>query len=88
MAEAKIKENLRCARSDRGREFLSTKFKDYCEENGILRQLTTPNTPQQNGVVERRNQTIMGLVRSMLKGKKITTRAMGRSSNYVCSCLE
>ena len=67
MAEVEIKENLRCARSDCGGEFLSTKFKDYCEENGILQQLTTPHTSQQNGVVERRNQTVMGLVRSMLK---------------------
>ena len=72
MAEAVIKEKLRCARSDRGGEFLSTEFKNYCEENGILRQLTTPHTPQQNVVVERRNQTIMGLLRSMLKGKKLS----------------
>ena len=68
MAEAEVNRKLKCARSDRGGEFLSTEFILYCEENGILRQLTTPYTPQQNGVVERRNRTIMGLVRSMLKG--------------------
>ena len=71
MAEAEIKRKLKCARSDCGGEFLSKEFLLYYEENGILRELTTPYTPQQNGVVERRNQTIMGLVRSMLKGKKL-----------------
>ena len=59
--------------------FLSTEFILYCEENGILRQLTTPYTPQQNGVVERRNRTIMGLVRSMLKGKKLPLELWGEA---------
>ena len=59
MAEAEIKRKLKCARSDRGGEFLSKEFNLYCEENGILRQLTSPYTPQQNGVVERRNRTVM-----------------------------
>ena len=72
MAEAEVKEKLRCARSDHGGEFMSTEFKKYCEEDGIQRQLTAPHTPHQNGVLERRNRTIMGLVRSMLKGKKLS----------------
>ena len=55
MAEAEIKRKLKCERSDRGGEFLSKEFILYCEENGILRQLTAPYTPQQSGVVERRN---------------------------------
>ena len=84
MSEAKIKEKLRCARSDRGGEFLSKEFKLYCEENGILRQLTTPHTPQQNGVVERRNRTVMGLVRSMFKGKKLPHELWGEA---VTTCV-
>ena len=79
MAEAEIKRKLKCARSDRGGEFLSKEFILYCEENGILRQLTTPYTPQKNGVVERRNLTIMGLVRSMLKGKKLPLELWGEA---------
>ena len=39
MAEAKIKGKLKCARSDRGGEFLSRELNLYCEENGILRHL-------------------------------------------------
>ena len=45
MAETEIKGKLRCARSDRGGEFLSKEFNLYCKENGILRQLTAPHTP-------------------------------------------
>jgi transposase InsO family protein len=37
-----------------------------CEEKGILRQLTIPYTPQQNGVAERRNRTLLEMIRSMM----------------------
>ncbi|GJV39898.1 zinc finger, CCHC-type containing protein [Tanacetum coccineum] len=46
-----------CTRTDRGGEFTSREFTRYCKENGILRQLTAPYSPQQNGIVERRNRT-------------------------------
>ena len=41
-------------RSDHGGEFENHKFDDFCNENGILHQFSTPRTPQQNGVVERK----------------------------------
>jgi transposase InsO family protein len=43
-----------------GGEFNSTEFTKHCAEHGVRRQLTTPYTPQQNGVVERRNQMVVG----------------------------
>nr|GEX60086.1 zinc finger, CCHC-type [Tanacetum cinerariifolium] len=54
-------------RTDRGGEFTSNEFMQYCKENGIARQLTAPYSPQQNGVVERRNRTIMSTTRCMMK---------------------
>jgi hypothetical protein len=54
-----------------GGEFTSRSLSDYCTELGIGRELTTPFTPQQNGVVERRNQTLVGAARSMLKAKSL-----------------
>lgn len=54
-------------RSDRGGEFTSQQFSSFCEDHGIKRQLTTPYSPQQNGVCERKNRTVLGLVRSVLK---------------------
>ena len=41
----------------------------YCADQGVQRHLTAPYSPQQNGVVERRNQTIVGMARSLLKVK-------------------
>ena len=46
-------------RSDRGGEYLDEDFISYLTDNGILSQLTAPGTPQQNGVVERRNRTML-----------------------------
>nr|GEY18901.1 ribonuclease H-like domain, reverse transcriptase, RNA-dependent DNA polymerase [Tanacetum cinerariifolium] len=61
---------LRMLITDRGGEFTSNEFTKYCKENGISRQLTAPYSPQQNGVVERRNKTVLSTTRSMMKAMK------------------
>jgi len=58
-------------RTDRGGEFTSNEFEEFCKVQGISRQLTAAYTPQQNGVAERKNRTIMNMVRSMLVEKKV-----------------
>jgi len=55
MVENQTSLKLQCLRSDRGGEFTSGEFIDFCEKHGIRRQLFAPRTPQQNGVVERKN---------------------------------
>nr|GFA52178.1 retrovirus-related Pol polyprotein from transposon TNT 1-94 [Tanacetum cinerariifolium] len=62
---------IKSMKSDRGGEFLSKEFNKYCEDNRIQRFITDPYSPQQNGVVERKNRTILNMVRSMLKTKKM-----------------
>ncbi|KAL0426868.1 UNVERIFIED_CONTAM: Retrovirus-related Pol polyprotein from transposon TNT 1-94 [Sesamum latifolium] len=62
---------IKILRTDRGGEFLYNLFLDYCKENGIKRQLTVSYTPQQNGLAERKNRTIVEMARSMLKGKGV-----------------
>jgi transposase InsO family protein len=57
---------VKALRTDRGRQYLFDEFKQICEEKEILRQLTIPYTPQQNGVAERRNQTLLEMIRSMM----------------------
>ena len=64
-----------------GGEFTSDEFKTLCDKSGIKKQLTAPYTPQQNGVVERKNRTIMGLVRSMLKEKELPLELWGEAIN-------
>ncbi|GJR62261.1 zinc finger, CCHC-type containing protein [Tanacetum coccineum] len=66
-----MKMKLRMLRTDRGGEFTSNEFTKYYKENGIARQLTAPYSPQQNGVVERRNRTVLSTTRSMMKAMKL-----------------
>jgi transposase InsO family protein len=60
---------LKVLQTDHGGEFTSVEFAQYCADKGVGRHLTTPYSSQQNGVVEHRNQTIVGMARSMLKAK-------------------
>lgn len=69
--EMELKLKLKMLRTDRGGEFTSNEFTKYCKENGIARQLTTPYSPQQNEVVERRNRTVLSTTRSMMKAMKL-----------------
>ncbi|KAL4290440.1 hypothetical protein GQ457_14G025310 [Hibiscus cannabinus] len=62
---------IKSLRFDRGGEFTSNEFNDFCKANGIRRPLTVPRSPQQNGVVERKNRTILNMARSMLKAKNM-----------------
>ena len=47
---------MQVIRSDNGTEYTSEKFNKFCVDAGIEHQLTAPYTPQQNGVVERKNR--------------------------------
>ncbi|KAL9429389.1 hypothetical protein AB3S75_031241 [Citrus x aurantiifolia] len=62
---------IKCLRTDRGGEFTSFEFNEFCSQHGIKRQLTAAYTPQQNGVAERKNRTVMNMVRCMLYEKKL-----------------
>lgn len=57
---------LKAIRSDNGTEFINHKFDEMTKENGIMHQRTVVYTPQQNGIAERYNRTIMEKVRALL----------------------
>eukprot|EP00253_Pinus_taeda_P025826 PITA_25826 len=56
LVENESDHKIKCLRSDRGGEFTSDEFFDFCEQHGIKRQFSTARTPQQNGVVESMNK--------------------------------
>ncbi|CAL2239153.1 unnamed protein product [Prunus armeniaca] len=60
---------VKCLRSDRGGEFTSCEFNKLCEDEGIQRQLSMAYTPQQNGVVERKNRIVVEMAKAMLHEK-------------------
>ena len=59
MVEQETRQTIKTFRTDRSGEFTSTEFNSFYEASGIQRHLTTPYTPQQNEVVERRNRTLL-----------------------------
>ena len=61
-----LKRRSRLFQSDNGGEFTSNEFKELCKDSGIKRELSNPYNPQQNGIVERNNRTIMEDTRAML----------------------
>jgi hypothetical protein len=68
LVENQTEKKIKVLRTDNGGEFCGNEFEEFCKKCGIARQKTTPYTPQQNGVAERMNRTLMEKARSMLSG--------------------
>lgn len=64
--ENEIGQTIKTLRTDRGGEYCSKEFEAFCADHGIRRELTAAFTPQQNGVSERKNRTILNVGRSLL----------------------
>jgi IS30 family transposase len=77
--EMELQLQVRSLRTDRGGEFISREFNAYCEEKGIKRFITAPYSPQQNRVVEIRNQTVVAMARSLLKSKNLPNTFWGEA---------
>lgn len=69
--EVESGQKLQALRTDHGNEFTFAEFGEYYANQGIKRLLMVPYSLQQNGVVERRNQTVITMARIMLKAKDI-----------------
>jgi hypothetical protein len=79
-AEKESRQPLRVLRTDRGGEFTAVDFAEWCTDRGVQRHLTAPYSPQWNGVVERRNQTVVGARRSMLKAMSVPAEFWGEAA--------
>ncbi|GAU22886.1 hypothetical protein TSUD_376970 [Trifolium subterraneum] len=66
--------SIKKLRTDGGGEYVSNEFAKFCEQEGIIHEITAPYTPQHNGIAERKNRSIMNMARSMLKGKGMPNR--------------
>nr|CAN62159.1 hypothetical protein VITISV_041771 [Vitis vinifera] len=78
---------ITCIRSDHGREFENINFEDYCNEHGINHNFSTPRTPQQNGVVERKNKTLQEMARTMLNENNLPKYFWAEAVNTSCYVL-
>jgi len=80
------KKNLKIAsiRSDHGGEFENKDFESFCDEHDIGHNLFAPRTPQQNGVVERKNRSLEEIVRTLLNETFLLKCFWAEAVNTTC----
>ncbi|KAI3718388.1 hypothetical protein L6452_19257 [Arctium lappa] len=71
-------------RNDNGTEFKNAKINSYLSEEGITPNFSAARTPQQNGVVERKNRTLVEAARTMLAGSDISTNFWAEAVATAC----
>ena len=83
--ENQLDRKMNVIRSDRGGEY-EAPFSDFCSQNGIIHQTTAPYSPQQNGVVERKNKTLKEMMNALLLSSRLPQNLWGEailSANYI-----
>ena len=83
-AQNEFESTLVKIRSDNGTEFKNTQIEDFCEERGIKHEFSSTYTPQQNGVVERKNKTLITLARAMLDEYGTPEKFWAEAINTAC----
>jgi transposase InsO family protein len=71
-------------RSDNGTEFKNSQIEGFLEEEGIKHEFSSPYTPQQNSVVERKNRTLLDMARTMLDEYKTPDQFWAKAINTAC----
>ncbi|KAG9439560.1 hypothetical protein H6P81_019725 [Aristolochia fimbriata] len=71
-------------RSDHGNEFENQDFANFCESKGISHEFSAPKTPQQNGIVERKNKTLQEMARTMINEKELPHKLWAKAVNTTC----
>jgi transposase InsO family protein len=74
-------------KSDNGTEFKNSQIEGFLEEEGIKHEFSSPYTPQQNGVVERKNRTLLDMARTMLDEYKTSDRFWAEAVNTACYAI-
>ncbi|GJV90394.1 putative ribonuclease H-like domain-containing protein [Tanacetum coccineum] len=79
-----VDKKVKIIRCDNGTEFKNKVMSEFCKKKGIKREFSVPKTPQQNGVVERRNRTLIEAARTMLANSKLPTTFLAKAVNTAC----
>ena len=75
---------IKSLRTDNGLEFVNQEFNDLCAKYGIQRHKTVKNTPQQNGVAERMNRTLLNKVRCLMIESGLSKPYWGEALYNAC----
>ena len=84
VGEKKTGKTIKCLRTDNGGEFTSLELEKYCKDEGIVRHKTNVYTPQQNGVVEHMNMTLLVRARIMLSNANLGQELWEEAFSTVC----
>ncbi|GJV66340.1 putative ribonuclease H-like domain-containing protein [Tanacetum coccineum] len=79
-----VDKKVKIIRCDNGTEFKNKVMSEFCEQKGIKREYSVARTPQQNGVAERRNRTLIKAARTMLADSKLPTTFWAEAVNIAC----
>lgn len=89
LVENQSRKKIKILRSNNGGEYISDIFKDFCISIGIKREFSIPYNPQQNGVAEHKNRSIIELAKSMIHDQNLHTSFSAEASNtvvYIKNC--
>ncbi|GJT43862.1 putative ribonuclease H-like domain-containing protein [Tanacetum coccineum] len=84
LIENQLNKKVKGIRCDNGTEFKNAKLIELCGEKGIKRDYSNPRTPQQNGVAERKNRTLIEAARTMLADSKLPTMFWTEAVSTAC----
>lgn len=79
MAERQTEKELKIFRTDNGKEFCQQNLDGFLTQQRIIHQTTAPYTPEQNGVAERNNRTVVEMARCMLFESKLSEKFWGEA---------
>ncbi|GKA21165.1 putative ribonuclease H-like domain-containing protein [Tanacetum coccineum] len=85
--ENQLDHKVKVIRCDNGTEFKNSIMNQFCEIKGIKREFSVARTPQQNGVAERKNRTLIEAARTMLVDSKLPTTFWAEVVNTACYVL-
>ncbi|GKD53271.1 putative ribonuclease H-like domain-containing protein, partial [Tanacetum coccineum] len=79
-----IDKKVKIIRCDNEKEFKNRVMSEFCEKKGIKMEFSVARTPQQNGVAERRNKTLITVARTMFADSKLSTTFWAEAVNTAC----
>ena len=84
LVETQTSRKVRRLRTNNGLEFCNKRFEDFCAQHGIVRHKTVRYTPQQNGLTERMNRTLVNKVRCPLIHSKLPMTLWAETLSTAC----
>ena len=90
MVQNQFSSKIKILRSDNGGEFINHRFQSYFQQHGLLHETSCSQTPQQNGVAERKNRHILETARALVIGAMVPSSYWGdavATAVYLINCM-